>query len=457
MYHLFMNPINQAFERKQFLYIYKTYQADGINFKVSFNIEFKSWIIGSNNVSLLAANRDDLDFCRLINQCFLREKLRNEDIRNGLKQKNKELHDDKKENKYSILLKFAYSWFDLLDILKKTHNLDDFKRETTGYTLIGEKIGGIDNQNIKYYDTNIFVFFAMLKNNSKDICVNLDISYPFFEKYGLKFVPKRKIGPFNDINLFLNKIKEKYLYVLRSSLDSQGKGSVLYISSIDSNKEEKIISVCKLKSLEYMIFKKIKEKLKEKVKQKTILRNKLDLTEIYEEKLINEIDELYGHELQCQEKSSELNIMFYKDFAKYVLNNYEKFMSKFNIFLQFAKFLKEIKNEFEKNKSIQSIKCNDKNKMNIVNNIDYLAKFKDLSLDKYIKKGPLGYVEGLLHIIDIMSNLKRQNDFSKDKYLFTNLNSSNIIFTRSLDIKINYVFRKMNLGQTSTRPQLLRP
>ena len=345
----------------------------------------------------------------------------------------------------------------MLDILKKTHNVDDFIRETREYTLIGEKIGVMDDKNIKYYDTNIFVFFAMVKNNSKDICVNLDISYSLFEKYGLKFVDKRKIGPFNDINLFLKEIREIYLNVLMSPLQVEGEGSVLYISSVDNNNEEKIISVCKLKTLEYIIFKKIREKLKEKVKEKSILRNNLDVTEKYEEKLINEINELHVHDLQGKDKSANLNIHFYKDFAKYALKNYKKFISKFNIFLQFAKFLKEIKNEFEKNMSIQSIKCYDKNKMNIVNDIDYLSKFKNLSLDKYIKKGPLGDVEGLLHIIDIMSNLKRQNDFSKDKYLFTNLNSSNIILTRSLDIKINYVFRKMNLGQTSTRPQLLRP
>ena len=62
MYHRVMNPINQAFDNRRSIYIYKTYKADGKNFQVSYNIEFESWIIGSNNVSLLAATRDDLDF-----------------------------------------------------------------------------------------------------------------------------------------------------------------------------------------------------------------------------------------------------------------------------------------------------------------------------------------------------------------------------------------------------------
>ena len=53
----------------------------------------------------------------------------------------------------------------------------------------------------------------------------------------------------------------------------KGERNVLYISSINSNNEEKIILVCKLKTLDYMIFKKISEKLKEKVKEKSKLRN----------------------------------------------------------------------------------------------------------------------------------------------------------------------------------------
>ena len=73
--------------------------------------------------------------------------------------------------------------------------------------------------------------------------------------------------------MFLKEIKEIYLNVLMSHHQINGERSVLYISSIDSNNEEKIILVCKLKTLDYMIFKKIREKLKEKVKVKSILRN----------------------------------------------------------------------------------------------------------------------------------------------------------------------------------------
>ena len=56
-----MNPINQEFDKKQYIYSYKTYKA-GKNFQVSYKFEFESCIIKSNKVSLLATTRDGLDF-----------------------------------------------------------------------------------------------------------------------------------------------------------------------------------------------------------------------------------------------------------------------------------------------------------------------------------------------------------------------------------------------------------
>ena len=301
------------------------------------------------------------------------------DTTNNKKENKEDIVADKFESKYAFVLKFADSWFDLLDTLKKSYNLDDFIREITGYTLIGENVGSIDNQHIRFYDTNHLVFFAMVNNNLKDICVNLEISYSIFKKYGLSFCPYTKIGPFNDINSFQKAIREVYLYVLKSPVETEGEGSVLYISAIDSNDKEKIVSVCKLKTLEYRIFRKIREKLKVIVKEKSKLLDNLDITKNYK-KLIKEIDELLG-----EETSAKLNIQCYIDFALYAFNHYEKFMEKYHIFLQFAQFLNEIKKEFElKNNplKIQSIDTNDNNKISIVTDEVVIKKNKISEIGK---------------------------------------------------------------------------
>ncbi len=76
--------------------------------------------------------------------------------------------------------------------------------------------------------------------------------------------------------------------------------------------------------------------------------------------------------------------------------------------------------------------------------------FKDLNLYDYMKKGPLSQIEAILHMINIFKYIKIHSSLSKEKYLFTNMNSSNIIISRSLDIKINFVRIFVILGQKLT-------
>jgi hypothetical protein len=62
MYKRVMSPILDAFKQKKAIYIYKSEKANGENFQISYNPELKAWIIGSKNVSILAANKEDLNF-----------------------------------------------------------------------------------------------------------------------------------------------------------------------------------------------------------------------------------------------------------------------------------------------------------------------------------------------------------------------------------------------------------
>lgn len=65
--------------------------------------------------------------------------------------------------------------------------------------------------------------------------------------------------------------------------------------------------------------------------------------------------------------------------------------------------------------------------------------FREITLYKYMKKGPLSDVEAMLHIIEIFNHLEMQKSLSSEKYLNINLNSSNISINRFLDLKINFV------------------
>ena len=73
--------------------------------------------------------------------------------------------------------------------------------------------------------------------------------------------------------------------------------------------------------------------------------------------------------------------------------------------------------------------------------------FREITLYKYMKKGPLSDVEGMLHIIEIFNHLEMQKSLSSEKYLNINLNSSNISINRFLDLKINFVLYILKLEQ----------
>ena len=178
------------------------------------------------------------------------------------------VESEAKNDKYAFVLRFANTWFDLLENMSKTFSVDDFIKDITGYTLAGENVGDPDNQHIKYYDNKDIVFFSMVNNNSKDICQNLDFSYKIFKKYGLTNCQYSKIGPINEINSFYMTMRDVYLHVLKSPVTLEGEGSVVYFSSVDDKNNEKIISIAKLKTLEYRIFRKTREKLKTVVKEK---------------------------------------------------------------------------------------------------------------------------------------------------------------------------------------------
>ena len=65
--------------------------------------------------------------------------------------------------------------------------------------------------------------------------------------------------------------------------------------------------------------------------------------------------------------------------------------------------------------------------------------FKDRTLMEVFQKVQVSELEGLILITEIIRKLKFLLKYSKNRYMFTDLNSSNITLTRFFDIMINYV------------------
>lgn len=79
-----------------------------------------------------------------------------------------------------------------------------------------------------------------------------------------------------------------YKNVTKASIEEVGEGGVVYIEGVDKNSHSSILSLWKIKSMEYMILRKLREKLSQYLKKyrkstKNILR-----------KYIEEIKEMAG-------------------------------------------------------------------------------------------------------------------------------------------------------------------
>jgi hypothetical protein len=64
---------------------------------------------------------------------------------------------------------------------------------------------------------------------------------------------------------------------------------------------------------------------------------------------------------------------------------------------------------------------------------------KDLKLKDLFKKNRVSELEGMIMITEIIRKLKFILKYSKDRYLYTDLNSSNVTLSRFFDIMINFV------------------
>ena len=81
-------------------------------------------------------------------------------------------------------------------------------------------------------------------------------------KYGLDKVTYTNEGTFTTYDELCDKLLNLYKDVAESSIHSEEEGSVLYFIGNFQTLSEKVLSLCKLKTLEYRVLRKLREKLR---------------------------------------------------------------------------------------------------------------------------------------------------------------------------------------------------
>lgn len=292
------HDIEKAINNKEVVTIYELEKANGENCQISYVEPLQSWIIASKNQSILLRKENDI-------------LLYTENI--------------------PLLKKIGRTWFKILSQLNEAE-IEQLKLELNkGLNLIGEFCGNKDHQTlVPINEENIF-FFAIVNINSFDTCIAPPQAISFFQNFKLSHVKIIYTKIIQKSNLFYDELMSIYEKVASQSLDKNGEGSVLYFTGKDAQNNERTLSLCKIKSLEYKIFKTIRMvfyRIKRKDKVPKNLLNFLD----------NQLEKIVKHckayreinfykeiaHILAEEMTSLNNNKFYKE----VMNNFKLYIDK---------------------------------------------------------------------------------------------------------------------------------
>lgn len=211
--------------------VIKTLKANGENVQVSWNSDVESWIVCSKNVGLVAKSRSDVAQYAAV-------------------------------DRFGFAKEMAHVWFDTIEKMD-ADTLKQLKSDLDGNTLIGEYIGSNEHQHLVKYSRVTIIFYAVVSNNSEEDCWPCDQAWNLFAKYGLDKVHAISLGKFSNYDLMADCLCKTFQDVAKSEIAKDEEGNVLYfIKRTKDGKNDKVLSLAKLKTLEYRLFRKMREKLR---------------------------------------------------------------------------------------------------------------------------------------------------------------------------------------------------
>jgi hypothetical protein len=123
---------------------------------------------------------------------------------------------------------------------------------------------------VKYPEETI-IFYAVVHNQSSKICLLPEFSYKLFKKYNFNAVTIESTGVYSDYDKLCDDLAREYTAVAKQSIQQGEEGSVLYLVIRDKHEKgfDEVLSLTKLKTLEYRLFRKMREKLRNYLSLKT--------------------------------------------------------------------------------------------------------------------------------------------------------------------------------------------
>ena len=216
----------------------RTLKANGENAQISWNSELGLWIFSSKNVALLAKTPKDIETYKNLES----------------------------NTRYNFAILIAEAWFEKVKEIKENGiDINEFKKDLDGKTLIGEYVGDPNHKHLIIYPKIRIVFYTIVDNNSVDSCLLPEDSYNFFKKYSLEWVTYESLGLFEKYADLIDTLRITYSKISSESIATGEEGSVIYFvrrtSDPETQQPDKVLSLGKMKTLEYRFYRKLREKL----------------------------------------------------------------------------------------------------------------------------------------------------------------------------------------------------
>ncbi|CAI2365322.1 unnamed protein product [Moneuplotes crassus] len=230
--YIFAKAIDEL-NKDAYIEVIKSLKINGENAQISWVQQESAWCIASKNVGILANRVEDL-----------------------------KRYPHEEGSRYKYALKIAHCWFKIIKKLGgKKISFAKLQKTLSGKTLVGEYVGNQKEQHIVKYNKETIIFYAVTENNSSKNCLLPEESYKIFKEFDLECAPVETIGTFDCIDSLSEALMHEYDNVAAGSIQNEEEGAVIYMVS-RGIKDEQVISLCKLKSIEYRIFRKLREKLR---------------------------------------------------------------------------------------------------------------------------------------------------------------------------------------------------
>ncbi len=159
---------------------------------------------------------------------------------------------------------------DHVDSIEKSGRLAGLKKDLLNRTLVGEFVGHPSHQHLVSYPTVELHFYSLTDHSTMQDAVDPLKAIALVRKYGLIGVRHESLGIYETAEKLKAKLVTHYIEMAQGRMECEEEGVVLYfVQRSPTPGQDFTLSLCKSKTIEYNIYRLLRELLRELITAKS--------------------------------------------------------------------------------------------------------------------------------------------------------------------------------------------